>query len=64
MDNPGTAPTATLKRFEVDGVTRTLIDKPEIVLGAAWMDLGSARTLLQGEQMHLWSDGALRSWAW
>ena len=64
MDGRSAFPSVTMQRFEVDSATRTLAVKPPIELGASWMDLGSARTLLQGEWVHHLAEGQLRSWAW
>jgi hypothetical protein len=54
----------SLQRFEVDSSTRSLVDKPAIELGQGWVDLGSARSLLLGGQLHHLRDGTLQTWAW
>lgn len=64
VDKDRSMPAVTLQRFEVDSAARTLAVKTPIELGASWMDLGSARTLLQGELVHHLAEGQLRSWAW
>ena len=64
--NPGViiAIKACLQRFEVDSTARSLVVKPAIDLGSGWYDLGSARSLLQGEQLHHLRDGKLQTWDW
>ena len=61
---PLVPPALTLQRFEVDSSTRSLVEKPAIELGQGWVDLGSARSLLLGEQLHHLRDGTLQTWAW
>lgn len=64
LDGSKPFPAVTMQRFEVDSTARTLSVKPSIELGASWLDLGSARTLLQGDWVHHLAEGQLRSWAW
>ena len=61
---PLVPPALSLQRFEVDSSTRSLVDKPAIELGLGWVDLGSARSLLLGGQLHHLRDGALQTWDW
>ncbi len=64
MTGDTSLPALNLQRFEVDSAARSLVVKPAIELGQAWVDIGSWRTLQLGAQLYLLRDGRLDSLDW